>query len=196
MNLLRNFLTKGRSRRSRRGVAALEFALTLPIWFTLLFMGTEAGRLMLLSQRIDRVAYAVTDMATQSDVLSPSSIATILSASAQIMQPFSFAADGIVVLSSVSRQSGQPARIDWQQAGGGSLGGAASHIGMPPNVAVLPGGLTINENENIIVAEVFYNYVPIFPFSIPGVFTPFPARQLYRVAVYKPRLSPLSVLGP
>ena len=62
----------------------------------------------------------------------------------------------------------------------------ASRIGNIGGNAVLPNGLTLNDNDNVIISEVYYNFTPMFIST--GLF---PATLVYRVGVYKPRLSQL-----
>jgi len=84
-----------------KGTVAIEFALTLPIWVALLIGTADAAYMMILTQRIDRVAYSVTDIVTQSDVITTDDLDRILLAASQLMQPFTFGADGIVIITSV-----------------------------------------------------------------------------------------------
>ena len=64
----------------------------------------------------------------------------------------------------------------------------ASAIGTTGGVPSLPNGLTLNDNDNVIISEVYYNFTPMFlNFGLLH------ANTVYRVAMYKPRLSQLIV---
>jgi hypothetical protein len=104
------------------------------------------------------------------------------------MQPFSFNQNGVVIISSIYKPTGQAPTICWQYYGGGTLI-KTSKIGTTGQPPSLPNGLTLNDNENVIVSEVYYNFVPLFLNA--GSFDAFTASTLYRIAVYKPRLSQL-----
>ncbi len=173
------------SRRKSLGVAALEFALTLPIWILLLLGTSDIAYLMILSQRVDRVAYSVTDIVTQSEVITRSDLDNILLAAGQLMQPFTFGADGIVIVTSLYKPAGSAVVISWQYSGGGTLP-RGSKIGVPGSTPAMPNGLTLNDNENLIVAEVYYAFTPMF-LNVNIL----QEQDIYRLAVYKPRLSPL-----
>lgn len=67
------------------GIVATEFALALPIWITLLLGSSDAAFLMIISQRVDRVAYSVTDIVTQSEVITINDLNNILLAAGQLM---------------------------------------------------------------------------------------------------------------
>ncbi len=168
-----------------KGSVAIEFALALPIWIVLLLGSSDASFLLILSQRVDRIAYSVTDIVTQSEMITLNDLDNIMLAAGQLMEPFPFAAQGIVVVSSVYKPVGQATKISWQYAGGGSLL-RASKMGVVGSTPVLPNGLTLNDNDNVIIAEVYYAFTPLFINA--GILS---AKDLYRVAIYKPRLSPL-----
>lgn len=171
--------------KKRSGIAALEFALTLPIWLLFFLGGTDVAYMMLLSQRIDRIAYSVTDIATQSEMLSQSDIDTIFLAARQLMNPFPFETEGVVILTAVEKPTGQPTVVAWQESGGGGLS-RESLVGQRGQVPTLPAGIEIGDNQCIIITEVFYAFEPLFINA--GILS---ADDIYRVAVYKPRLSPL-----
>lgn len=174
-------------RRRAKGNAAIEFALSLPIWIALLVGGADVSYLMLLSQRVDRIAYSVTDIVTQSEMLSIDDLDKTLLAAGQLMQPFTFGDKGVVIVTSLYKPTGQPVKISWQHIGGGSLA-RGSKIGAFGSTPSLPAGLTLSDNENVIATEVYYAFTPMF---INADFLK--AKDLYRLAVYKPRLSPLIV---
>ncbi len=173
-----------RSRRDRRrGVAALEFALTLPIWITLLLGAGDATYYILVNEKCDRIAYSVTDIVTQYQSITRANLNDIIKASGQLMQPFSFTNNGLVIVSSVYKPAGRLPVIEWQYSGGGTLV-KQSVIGVTGGVPTLPNGLTLNDNDNVIISEVFYNFIPLF--LSEGLFAD---KSLYRVAIYKPRIS-------
>ena len=53
-----------------------------------------------------------------------------------------------------------------------------STIGAPGNTATLPSGLILRTGENVIAAEVFYQFTPYFLGSVFGevAFTPTPPK--------------------
>lgn len=168
-----------------RGVAATEFALTLPIWITMMLGAGDGTYYMLVNEKTDRIAYTVTDIVTQYQVISIANLDDILKAAKQLMDPFPFDNNGIVIVTSVYKPAGQSPVIKWQYAGGGTLT-QTSKIGTTGSTPTLPNGLTMNDNDNVIISEVFYNFEPLFVSQ-----SMFSDKLLYRVAVYKPRLSPL-----
>lgn len=140
---------------------------------------------LLVNEKADRIAYSVTDIVSQYQTITISNLSDIIQASGQLMQPFTFGTNGVVIVTSVYKPAGQNPYICWQYSGGGTLT-KTSKIGTTGGAPNLPNGLTLNDNDNVIISEVFYNFTPMF--LSEGLFT---SNQIYRVAIYKPRLSPL-----
>jgi len=176
---------RGASSCRRRGVAATEFALTLPIWITMLLGTADGSYMMLVNEKTDRIAYSVTDIVTQYQTVSKANLNDIVQASTQLMNPFTFGNLGVVIISSVYQPAGKTPVIEWQYTGGGTLV-KTSKIGTTGGTPTLPNGLTLNDNDNVIITEVFYNWTPLFVSA-----NLFSSNTVYRFAVYKPRLSPL-----
>lgn len=170
---------------NQRGAAAAEFAIMFPVLLLLLLGGFEISRFLLIHQKADKVAYTVTDVVAQSTSVTNAQLALVMSAAAQIMQPFTFGANGRVIVSSVYQNGTNPPVVRWQYAGGGTLS-RTSQIGTVNGNATLPGGLTLNDRDNVIIAEVYYSYVPVFS---GGLMT---ARDIYKNAIFKPRLGALT----
>ncbi|MGD9538745.1 MAG: TadE/TadG family type IV pilus assembly protein [Alphaproteobacteria bacterium] len=172
--------------RDRRGIAAVEFAIALPILTTLFFGCLEVTMNILASEKVEKLAATSADVIAQSEVATLNGLDQLLVATTEIMEPFDFGSDGVVIITSVYRGVDQPyAKVNWRHSGGGGLA-ATSELGTVGQQANLPDGFTLNERENVIVAEVFYQYQPMFP----GVL--FDERTIYRKALFKPRLSALT----
>jgi len=165
----------------RSGVAAVEFALTLPIWITLMLGMADAAYFVLVCGKADRIAYTVTNIVTQYTTITKADLKDILLAAPQLMQPVTFGQNGVVVISSIYQPPGQGPIIKWQYTGGGTAT-QVSQIGSMGSAAQLPNGLTLNDGDNVIVSEVYFNFVPMFVASAIV-----PSSSIYRVAIYKPR---------
>jgi hypothetical protein len=172
--------------RNKRGVAAIEFALALPILSGLFFGCLEVTMNILAAQKVEKLASTSADVVAQSEVATTAGLTELLSATTDVMTPFDFGADGIVIITSIYRAAGATqSLVNWRYSGGGQLS-ATSKLGTVGAVAIMPDGFTLNERENVIVAEVYYKYQPLFP----GVL--FEEKTLYRLAMFKPRLSALT----
>lgn len=175
--------------RDRSGHAAVELALCIPLLMALLLGGVEVTRYILVAQKLEKVAITLSDVATQSETISSSQLDTIVLAAAQVMQPYSFDDNGFVIISSVNKNSSGNPVVQWQYTGGGTWT-QGSQIGTPGSAANLPPGFVLDDQENVIVSEVFYNFEPVFAANIfPASFT------IYKTGYFRPRLGSLTTLS-
>jgi Flp pilus assembly protein TadG len=172
--------------RCQRGVAATEFALAIPFLVLLLLGGFELSRYVILHQKLEKVAYTIADVVSQSEVITIAQLDQAVLAAGQIMEPFSFTQSGVVFVSSVYQNTGAVPTVRWQYSGGGILA-AASALGIVGAVATMPNGLVLNNKDNIIVCEVFFRYTPLFSGGILG-----DHEDIYKVTIFKPRLGVLT----
>jgi hypothetical protein len=173
-------------RRDVGGVAAIEFALLLPMLLTLLIGCLEVTFKIWSTQKAEKLAVTLSDVIAQSTAVTSGDLAKLTGAVDKIMDPFPFGADkGKVIITSVYWEQGEDAaKVNWQCPYGGYTG--TSKFGAEGEDATLPDGFTLNEKDNIIVAEVFYEYEPI----APGLL--FDKAAIYRRALFKPRLGLLT----
>lgn len=191
------------SDKRRKGVAAVEFAMTMALlWIPLLLCIMDGTYYMLVNEKVDRVAYTVNDIVTQYDSTpSCTTLDDIVRAADQLMRPFSFnpalgnpggdgnypTATGYVIVTSVYQDASQGPLVKWQYnyppSGTQGVSTPTSAVGssLANSPATLPDGLTLNTNDNVIITEVHFSFEPLF-------LDQFLAQDLYREVVYKPRL--------
>lgn len=179
-----------RLRDGTAGVAAVEFALAMPILAMLLLGGLEISRYVLLNQKLSRLAINIGDLVTRAESLTEGDMLQVFQATQFIIRPFDFTVDGNIIVTSVGRAGTQPATVNWQRSGPGAGGTAASTIGLTGKPAALPNGVTLREDQDVIITEVFYDYQP---FIIGHMTT---AKQLYQVVVQRPRFGSLVAVTP
>ncbi len=166
---------------------SVELAFALPIVAGLLMSGVEVTRFVLINQKLERTAATMGDLITRMPELTEGDITSLFQASDQVMTPYDVVADGRVIVSSMIHVGGA-AQVTWQRTYG--LAAAASHLGGVGDTAVLPGGLIVREDENVVAAEVFYDFKPIL---IDGLLS---ARRLYASALMRPRFGNLATVLP
>ena len=74
-------------RRDRHSVAAVEFAMILPIMLTIYFGGVDLGDGFAIDLKVTEVAHDVADLATQYVTIDNSDMSSLLNASAAIVAP-------------------------------------------------------------------------------------------------------------
>ena len=168
------------------GVAVIEFALCAPVLLLLLLGSVEATRFLLINQKEEKIAFTVADVTAQSTDLTTAGLDQLLAATGDMMDPYAFEPNGIVMITSVTKSVGGNPVVNWRHTGGGQLTGQTSHVGDVGAQATLPAGFTMNDRDNIIIAEVFYRFTPIWAEDLFG------ATTLYKMSLYKPRLGELT----
>lgn len=175
-------------RRDRRGMLLQETAIAMPILISMSLGGVEIARFALLQQKLDRVAMTTSDMVSQGETISIPEMDVIFTATSTIMLPFDTGANTRVIVSSVYATGGTPAKVVWQRSGGGTLTGPVSEIGVVDANADLPPGFIVRDGENVIIAEVFYTFSPLF---LPDLL---PSQTLYHRSMFRPRFGTLTTM--
>lgn len=174
-------------RRNRSGVALIEMVFVAPFIMLLLFGAVELSRYVLIVQHVERASYAVGDILSQytPTELTEDNIKKLGPQLRLMLQPYDGDDRQVVIFSSLSkRPADNQIIVNWQRAVGGSFSNEetvsivngrnanaanGSPNGLPATLsgdvaAQLRPGLAsgMARNENMIVAELFYRYEPVF----------------------------------
>lgn len=164
------------------GVAAVEFALILPIMFTLYVGSVEAGALISMDRRVQSVAGAIGDLVARSDTTITASMLTdYFRAAGGIMTPYPTDTLRQVVTQVLVSPDGTTASVVWsKQYVNGTYGnGATRTAGSSYNLA--ESMRSIAKGGYVIVAESSYSYLPVYGLVINKPI------QLYRENFFLPR---------
>lgn len=173
------------------GLAAIEFALVVPVMVLLVLGCFEVPRYVLIYQKMARASAGVADLVAQADEpLLKNQLDDIFIAGRTMMEPYDLAANGRMIVSSINNPGGAGVTITWQRPSGtvttaSKLGGAGAN----PSGA-MPAGLPPGSNEEVLAAEVYFNYVPIFQTLI------YSGKQLYIISYTRPRNHNLTTPPP
>ena len=170
--------------RDDNGIAGIEMATIMPVLLLLFCGGGEIALYARSHFQASQMASTVADAVSRYETLTASDVASIFTVTSEIMGTDDFGKNGYVILSSVSRTGGATSIVAWQCKGGALP--STSKIGIVNKAATLPGNLTLDATDNVIVAEVFYRHTPIFSNFISI------EPQLYETAVFRPRLGSLT----
>ncbi len=179
--------------RDARGLAAVEFALVLPVLIVLLFGIFEVSRFLLITHKLDKATASMGDFTAQISAGVRSQMDVFASTLPQLMKPFEASGIPTVTFSGITSGQGAPAPctgaavpcVAWKYTVGNA---PITRIGAPGGVALFPPGFVAYANQNYIAAELAYVYRPIFAYT--GVLIPSLRMQsLYRIAIFKPRLN-------
>lgn len=168
-----------------KGVAGIEMGIITPVLLLLLCGGGEFFVYGRAHFQAAQMASTVADAISRYESVTSADIASIFSVSSNVMGTDDFKQNGYVILSSVSRASGSAPTVKWQCKGGGLP--TASRIGDVTKTAALPGGLALDATDDVIIAEVYYQHQPLFKSFVPNF-----EKQIYKTAVFRPRLGSLT----
>jgi len=146
----------------RRAVAAVEFAMLLPVLVSLYLGCVELSRGIAADRKVTLVAHTVADLATQFTDIADSDMSNILNASAAIMAPYA-ASSLQAVVSELAIDNKGNATVVWSD----TLNGTAR---TPGQTVTIPSTLAI-PNTYLVLGETTYSYNPIFGYVITGTLT-------------------------
>ena len=165
-----------RWRRDTRGVAAVEFALILPIMLMLYVGCIEASVLITMDRKVQSVAGSVGDLVARSDdTISANLLNDYFQAASGILSPYPSETLKQVVTSVEIRLDGTT-RVDWSRGfNGGTARTTNASYSLPAEIKDIARG------RYVIVAEASTSFQPllgvVFTQSIP----------LYRESFFMPR---------
>jgi Flp pilus assembly protein TadG len=134
-----------------RGIAAIEFAMIVPLMLVLFFGTVEFSTGLAIDRKVTVMARTLSDLTSQNITVTDTQLTNIFNASAGVMTPY----DPAPVKSTITELYVDPttkiARVQWSK--GAAPRGAGSTVPIPAALQV--GG------SYLIYAEVSYKYVPV-----------------------------------
>ena len=170
--------------RDRTGVAAIEFAIILPMMLVMLFGTVEFSSALAVDRKVSLVARALANLTSQGTQATSTDLANYYVAGNKIMTPY--AAPNMTITELYIDPSSGNARVQWSD--GYAPHGLKQVITIPSTlIATNPSTGAINPNQYVILSEVNTTYTPL---AIPLVSALMPASvTLSDVAYSIPRQS-------
>lgn len=145
---------------STRAIAAIEFAIVMPV-LALMFFGTfDAGRAIAIYMKIRSATFAIDAITNQYTTVQTSDLQSIAGAAAVILAPYPSSTSVLTVtVSQVKITAANTATVSWSY----SLGGSARSRG---SAVTTPGTLSTCSSYPcyLIFGEMSYQYTPMFGF--------------------------------
>lgn len=138
--------------RDRRGVAAVEFALLMPVYLLLYLGGFEVSQAVAIYRKLSDTTVELANITSQYTTMSKTDVNSVEAASAQIMAPYSTSGVAIVV-SEISTDASSHATVSWSVPynGATALTAGAAYT--------LPSGM-ITASTSYILVKTTYTYTP------------------------------------
>lgn len=197
----------------QRGTALIEFAIVLPVLLVLFFGAMEVTRLTLAVMRMQKSAYVLTDIISQSTPatyhrssgeITEGSVREALSQLKQIVGGDD--KDRVMIITHVQRIGTGGTVVRWQQSGGGTLSeGVVSVTGGGPCGSCYGSGMqaisipgkdlgSMLPDESMLIGETFYYYQPMMSDLLSRLGFNFKPRVLHKTMFMMPRNGPLVCL--
>ena len=180
-----------RFRTAETGVAAVEFALILPIMLWVYIGMVEASALISMDRKVQTISGAVGDLVAREDgEITSAMLADYVKVASGIMTPYPVAPLEQII-TQVEVDADGVTRVDWskrylgetlQSTGAREVG--EEYEGLPEEI------INIALEQYVIVAESRYSYLPLY-----GIVFNQPV-NLYRENFYLPRFGEQIVLDP
>jgi Flp pilus assembly protein TadG len=142
-----------------RAIAAVEFALMLPLMLFVFVGAAQVGQAIEISRKVTVTTRIVTDLVTQYATVTGTTLTSVLGASSAVIAPYS-ASSLTITVSEISTNSKGAATVTWSS----SLNGTPLTKGAN---FTLPTALDQN-NISLIYGQVSYAFTPILGYKIIG----------------------------
>ena len=143
----------------RSGVAAVEFALLLPVMLGLYIGGLEFSDGFTVKRKVTNATSALGDLITRTEEITKAEMTDIFEAASAVIAPYDVGNLKIKV-SGVAIDSESVATVEWGEA----QNDTALAKGAP---ITLPDGVTLPDSF-LVVVEVHYNFDPAIGYVITG----------------------------
>ena len=155
---------------SRRGMAAIEFAMVLPVLLILFHASFDAGNAIGTYMKVRSATYTLAAITNQYQTIQTTDMTTITGATSAVFAPYA-SAPAIVTISQIKATSATQAQVSWSYS---PTSGYALAQGSA--VTNLPASFGQNTCGNtypcfVILATVQYTYTPTFGYFITGTLT-------------------------
>ena len=137
--------------KNTSAIAAVEFAMILPILLVLFFGTVEIGTGVAVYRKVTLMAHTLSDLTSQSVEVQDADLLNFFNASTGVMSPYSAGPISQTITEIWVNPSGQ-AFVQWSQ-GSAPLTVGNSFSNLPPNLAVA--------NTYVIFSQVTYLYTPV-----------------------------------
>lgn len=182
--------------RNKSGVAAVEFALILPVMLLLYLGSAEITQALMASRKATLVARTLSDLTAQQTTQVPvvdADLTNIFAAATDIMAPFSatplqMTITSVEFVADASSSTGYDAKPQWTSVQNGGVPRPCAILtpvsdSTTPTSTNLPTG--VYAQGALVVADVVYTYTPSFGSSLTNISRLFSSQPVAGSLTYK-----------
>ena len=145
----------------QRGLAAVEFALILPIMLALLFGAVELGDALTIDRKVNLVTSTLADLVAQTKTITDTDMANIFSAATAIMTPYGTTSLKMKV-SGINIDANSNATVSWGYAQNDTALAKGSSVTVPAALA--------QPSTFLVFSEAHYPYAPTVGYVMTGTY--------------------------
>jgi Flp pilus assembly protein TadG len=147
---------------STRGLAAVEFAMILPVLVTMFLASFDGGRALAVYMKVRAATYALASITNQYTTIQSTDMTSIVGATSVVLAPYS-SSPIVVTISQITISSKGVATVSWSYSLNGTARTQGSSITLPTALDT--------DSTYLIFAEVKYIYTPMFGYFGSGAIT-------------------------
>lgn len=168
-----------RFRKEKGGVAAIEFAMIVPLMLAMFVGAVEFSQVITIDRRVSQVASSTADLIARTKSMTTSDMNGVMEVVKELLKPYEDTPLKMTVLNVAANINDETdTRVCWAYDHNGGTG-TYNHN----DVYSLPAGV-VEKGDSVIVADVKYDYQPlIFDTYLPT------GKELTEKYYLKPRLS-------
>jgi Flp pilus assembly protein TadG len=145
--------------RNRRGVAALEFAMILPVMLVIYFGIVETGQAIMIDRKVTQLTRSLVDLSSQVAVIPNTEMSNIFDAAQTVMMPFTAVAPKMSIHNIVIDSAGV-AKVCWSDERNSTKLARGTTVNLPADLR-LP-------NTSVVMAQASYDFTPVVGWVITG----------------------------
>jgi Flp pilus assembly protein TadG len=147
---------------STRGLAAIEFAMILPV-LVLMFLGSvDAGRAIAIYMKVRAATYTLDAITNQYTTIQSTDMSSIVGATSVVLAPYS-SSPAVVTISQISVNSSTNATVSWSYSLNGTALTQGATVTVPSSFA------SCNTYPCFLIyGQVSYTYTPMFGYVFPA----------------------------
>lgn len=150
---------------STRGIAAVEFALVLPVLVVMVLASVDLGRALAIYMKVRAATYTLDAVTNQYSTIQTADMSDILGATSAVLAPYS-SATAAVTVSQIKVTAAATAIVNWSATKNGTALSKGSSISVPTNFATCG-----SYPCYVIYGQVSYTYTPLFTYLFKASFT-------------------------
>jgi Flp pilus assembly protein TadG len=140
---------------STRGIAAVEFAMVLPVLAVIFLASIDGGRAIAIYMKVRAATYTIAAITNQYSIIHDADAQGNLGVTSKVLAPYSTATGTLAItISQIAIDINGNATIVWSDTQGGTARAQGAPMTVPTSLKV-PGSF-------LVFGEVNYNYQPLF----------------------------------